>query len=258
MSLTQIQLTADHSTDFRIVTGVMMFKQNRMIRLAISERLLLPFGGANATWSHGGYVFYEEEMRSWKMNQSEFKIDDVGVEEGADYHTLTFDNRGINLDTVIVPEGHVVTGVRFRVFKGRLQLEVRATQFDFHAGVLKYIGDSVWVANPKGGKNKIHLNNPLDSTKHPKRAAPNRTPDAYVEFGPSGNWADMGQTTVPFIDTQKVEPYSPVPLSGVGIYYRGHPGDGGFIAPKLVLYDYESKLVKLNRGKYVYINENPQ
>lgn len=30
----------------------------------------------------------------------------------------------------------------------------------------------------------------------------------------------------------------PVPLAGIGIYHKGRPGYGGFIAPKLMTYDF--------------------
>lgn len=51
---------------------------------------------------------------------------------------------------------------------------------------------------------------------------------------------DGAQTTVPFIDIQEVTSKPPVPLSGVGIYHKGRDGFGGFLAPKLITYDFTS------------------
>lgn len=49
---------------------------------------------------------------------------------------------------------------------------------------------------------------------------------------------DAAQSTVPFIDTQEVTSNPPVPLSGVGIYHKGRQGYGGFLAPKIMTYDF--------------------
>lgn len=69
------------------------------------------------------------------------------MKEGIDFHTLTYKNRSINFDTVIVPQGHVVTGARFALFKGHLRLEVRATEFDFETGTLMNLANSTWMGN---------------------------------------------------------------------------------------------------------------
>lgn len=71
---------------------------------------------------------------------------------------------------------------------------------------------------------------------------PNFTPNKFVKFRPSDSDKDAGQTTVPFIDTQLVRPMYLTLLSGVGIYYKGSPGFGGFIGPKLIVYDMSSYL----------------
>lgn len=48
---------------------------------------------------------------------------------------------------------------------------------------------------------------------------------------------DVAQTTLPFIDIQTVAPYPGVPLSGVGVYYKGIKNYGGFIGPNVFTYD---------------------
>lgn len=60
----------------------------------------------------------------------------------------------------------------------------------------------------------------------------------YVDFTNSGLDQDAAQTTVPFIDIQEVISSPPVPLSGIGVYYKGSEGYGGYLAPKLITYDY--------------------
>lgn len=60
----------------------------------------------------------------------------------------------------------------------------------------------------------------------------------FVEFTNSGMDADAAQSTVPFIDIQDVVSNPPVPLAGIGLYYKGRPGYGGFVAPKIITYDF--------------------
>lgn len=60
----------------------------------------------------------------------------------------------------------------------------------------------------------------------------------YIEFVNSGLDKDAAQSTVPFIDIQDVISNPPVPLSGIGIYYKARLGFGGFVAPKIITYDF--------------------
>ena len=54
----------------------------------------------------------------------------------------------------------------------------------------------------------------------------------------------MAQTTVPFMDIQPVRPNPAVWLHGVGIYHKGQPGYGGFIAPRVFTNDASEFLVE--------------
>lgn len=59
-----------------------------------------------------------------------------------------------------------------------------------------------------------------------------------MEFSASSFNKDASQSTVPFIDIQDVVSKPPVPCAGIGIYHKGRPGFGGFLAPKLMTYDF--------------------
>lgn len=72
----------------------------------------------------------------------------------------------------------------------------------------------------------------------------NTKENAFIRFGPTHNRIDVSQRTVPFIDTQKILPKVAVPLAGIGLYYKGIPHYGGFLAPKLVIYDFEPYIQK--------------
>lgn len=191
-----------------IVTGIHIAKPNRIIELVISERKLLSFGRLKPTNN-----YFHHNYPTWTRSHPKLNLNDPDLKEGIDYHTLTYENRSINFDTVIVPQGHVITGVRFALYKGHLRLEVRATEFDFETGTLMNLANSTWHGNDNGGRLEIYLKNPKPIGLHGYPII-NNIPDSYVKFGPTDKDSDASQTIVPYLETQKVEPIIPVPLSG--------------------------------------------
>lgn len=210
----------------KIVTGVQLTKRNGIIQFVIGERELNAYGTVNRT-----YIEY-----AWKLAE-QFVANDDSSRAGIDYHTLTYENRSINLDTITATVDHVVTGVRLAINnKGHLQLEVRFTQFDYITGKLINLDSSYWQSNESGGKHRINTDNLDIPTKSTKPSIPNAKENSFVRFGPTHKKIDLSQTTVPFIDGLKVEPKLPAPLGGIGLYYK----DRGFIAPKIVLSNFDS------------------
>lgn len=175
-----------------------------------------------------------------------FSLHDPQIRNGIDYHTLTWQNRSVNLDTVEIPAGKVVTGVRFRVVDGALQLQVRATDFDFTAGRLTNVDNSFWYTSPRKQRTELVLEHPDVPTLSPAKSIPSILPDRFIKFGPSDKYKDIAQTTIPFIDSQLVESHNPGPLSGVGLFHKGYPGYGGFIAPKILNYNFSPHIVEYN------------
>lgn len=193
----------------------------------ITERELKPYATLNAT------------IPSWHSFSSHdyFTIHDALIRENIDYHTLTWENRSINLDTVEVPTGKVVTGVRFRIIDSAISLQVRGTDFDFTSGKLRNLGSSFWYTSTKKERTEIILDEPDIPILTPEKSIPFIEPDHFIRFGPTDKVKDLSQTTVPFIDSQLVESHNPIPLSGIGLYYKSFPGYGGFIAPKIQNYN---------------------
>lgn len=71
--------------------------------------------------------------------------------------------------------------------------------------------------------------------------------DAYSHGGANGKFvnfqmtslvSDVGQNVVPYVDLREVTTDPPMPLDGVSIYHRGKKNFGGFIAPKIIHYDF--------------------
>lgn len=212
----------------RVVTGVRIIKRNGVIQLAISQRTLLPYGQTDA-----------KEQNTWKYADYQFAVTDRGPSNGIDYFTLTYENRSINLDDLTVPQGKLVTGVRFFHLNGHIVLQIRATDFNYFSGKLLNLDYTPWVVNKDGGQHEIVLNNP----GHPIEASveinyPKRAKNAFVTFGPSAFDTDIGQSTIPFIENLPIESKNPVVLAGVGLTHKGQVGSGGFIAPKLITYEF--------------------
>lgn len=87
-------------------------------------------------------------------------------------------------------------------------------------------------------RNKIQINDEGLPTLSPVKSVPISGHNQYMEFVPSSVLRDLAQSTLPFIDIQAVTCDPPVPLSGIGIFYKGKPLNGGFVAPKLFTYDF--------------------
>lgn len=226
---------------FRIVTGIAITKINRVIQLKISERELLPNGQVGSkvstVFDNGKTAYFSDY---WKTGEL-FSVEDFGIHDGVHYHTLTWSKRAVDLDTVVVSPDHVVTGVRFQIVDGHLRLEARATRFDHETGFLKFVNNSMWVGNDSKQKYKLPLQNADISTRSYEKSIPIRgSQDYYVEFGPSDVNRDAAQSTVPFIDATPLDAMTP--LSGVGLHYKTQYGYGGFIAPKVIIYDLDTHI----------------
>ena len=69
---------------------------NKVIHLQIQEGELLPRG-----------EILEESV--WK-DADNFTVMDRNVKNGRDYHSLDWENRALDLDDLVAPESHLVTG----------------------------------------------------------------------------------------------------------------------------------------------------
>lgn len=75
-------------------------------------------------------------------------------------------------------------------------------------------------------------------TKSKSKSIPTSKNNQFIEFTHTEIDSDVAQTTVPYIDAQDVTSFPPVPLTGVGIYHKGQDLYGGFVAPKLITFDF--------------------
>ncbi|XP_055324718.1 uncharacterized protein LOC129579094 [Sitodiplosis mosellana] len=232
-----LRSVVSNTNENKVISGVGFTKVNRIIQLKISERELLP----NGTFSQID-VTNMADQSFWRTSK-EFSIDDYDVEEGVDYHTLSWFNRSIDLDTVI-DDARVVTGVRFRVVNSHIRLEVRVTNFNYQTGKLIDIQRSEWLYNKNSTEKKLlELQYPDRSTRSKQKSIPIHGKNHYINFQ-STDMNDASQSTVPFLDSHLVE--SQKPLAGVGLYYKTQFGYGGFIAAKLIVFDASLDITPIN------------
>ncbi|XP_044253043.1 uncharacterized protein LOC123004011 isoform X2 [Tribolium madens] len=220
----------------RVVTGLRFVKHNRIIHLQIQEGKLLPRGNIDVTTVH------------W-VPVEEYKITDSNVVNGQDYHTLSWEKRAVDLDDLTTDEGFVVTGVRFKLIGSHLNFEIYTTPFDYETGqLIDPETKSMYKDNPNTDsslykpRTRVRLTNPDISTRSPSPSLPDSKTDQYIEFTNTDMDRDAAQTTVPFFDAQPVDSLQPVPLTGAGIFHKGQKYFGGFIAPKLITYDFSKHL----------------
>lgn len=81
----------------------------------------------------------------------------------------------------------------------------------------------------------------LDQVDVPTNAAEKSLVDISgnksIKFQPTGFLVDAAQTVVPFLNIMDVVPSQVMPLSGVGLLYKGVSGFGGYVAPLIRTYD---------------------
>lgn len=213
------------------MTGVALEKHNQTFHWKIAEATLLRNGEV------------QSDIYNW-LPVNEFNLTDT--HDAYDYHTLSWENRSIVLGTVMAPLGSAITGIRFKTYSGRLHVEIQATKFDFRSG--KLYDHFEWISTADGQEHQPNYINLEDSDlpeKNPNFSIPVwQIRNSFVEFQPTDRTKDASQSVIPYIDTQLVEPLHVSPLAGIGIYYKGNIGFGGYIAPHIITYDYLQHITK--------------
>ncbi|KAJ3652602.1 hypothetical protein Zmor_018553 [Zophobas morio] len=212
-----------------VVTGLQFIEHNHVIHLQIQEGKLLPNG--------------QIDLKSvqW-LAPEDYQITQRNYVDGKDYHTLSWEKRSLQLVDIMAKEGNVVTGVGFVLdkFRNHLRLQVSTRPFNFTTGELtktsKAVVEDSYEVGPQLKLDAVDI--PTSSKLPPNQFTTNK----FVKFTNSDFQKDAGQTTVPFLDAQPVESANPVPLSGVGIFHKGRPEFGGFIAPRIFTYNFTNHL----------------
>ncbi|XP_015112293.1 uncharacterized protein LOC107037965 [Diachasma alloeum] len=241
--------------DNMVVTGVRLVQQFGMIHLQIQQGRLQPQGmieKGSQSWQPIEKMRYEEAGyfgRYW--------IDDppknMRMRRRVDFDFIRGAERAINLDDVMAPEGHVVVGVRFNHLRDSkiesdnpIRLEIMYKRFDYERGKLSNLmGDEPkWMGVDGNQKRmKVKFEKPDIPVKH-NQNLPTLQPNLFVEFRESDPKKDAGQSTIPFWDIQEVVTSPAFPLSGVGLFHKGHRDGfyGGYLALRLLSFDFTYNL----------------
>lgn len=220
----------------KIVTGVRFVKKGKIIYPEIEEATALPEGGI------------DESTRSWTSSQeiAHSNVGNLTKNTGAVY-TMSYEQRSVDLDTLVAPEGHVLTGIKLRNIGGHLNLEIQVTPMDFTTG--NALSDrSTWIANDNtpatlSPRTLVPIIMPDVPTKWHGQNKVDSTTDQFIQFDSTSAHEDVAQTTIPFIDSQSVAPNPATWLSGAGLYHKGQIGYGGFLGLKVSTYDFSRHLV---------------
>lgn len=216
----------------KVVTGLRFLKMKRVIHIQIQEGKVQPRGSI------------DETSIRWRPVDT-FRVENAAP--GVDYHTMTYEQRAMDLDDLQAPEGYVLTGIRFRRIGTHINPEILATPLDMETGGLRHEG-SLWLGNDNtdaaisAPRTELKIRSPDVPTKTTMPSEPDSTTDQYVFFTHSDMNKDAAQTTIPFLDAQPVAPSPPILLAGAGIYHKGRSGYGGFVALRVITYDFSNHL----------------
>ncbi|KAG6795681.1 hypothetical protein HZU73_09070 [Apis mellifera caucasica] len=214
----------------KVVTGVRFKKVNQIIHIQIQQGELMPRGNIDKASVH------------WKSIE-EFNVLDSNIKNGIDYHTLSWEKRGLDLDDLVLDKNYLLTGFKFRMVGSRLNLEVRMTPFNFTTGkLIEPLNNSFWFSHDRTDRTELKLENPNIPTRLPLLALPDSKTEQYLNFAPSDRKTDAAQNTIPFLDVQSVESNPPIPIAGAGIFHKGRLGSGGYVALRLITYDFSKHL----------------
>ncbi|XP_044576675.1 uncharacterized protein LOC123259921 isoform X1 [Cotesia glomerata] len=244
----------------KVVAGLKFVKKDGMIHIQIAEREVLPHGhvGYYELWKPLEEFTYNETTEKYyvlKNNESQ-----IPLEFGVDYARP----HEMNLNNVMAPKKHAITGVRWRFAgdslefpkrkQGPIELQVRVTSLDFSRGKLINLDQSSWITPKEQSlKDELILENPdnpiyasqstgwrLENRKDPQygqlKIQSTITSNKFVKFRASDLKKDAGQSTVPFFDGRESGMHESL-LGGVGLIHRGVPGSGGHLAFKIFDFD---------------------
>lgn len=213
----------------KVVTGIQVIKLRGVIHLQVQHGQTLPQGHVNTS------------TLQW-VQVEPLTINSAVYTEGTHYKKLSYEERSIDLDRLLAPDDHVVTGVRFRMLGSHVNFEVQITPVNYTTGELNPT-KSYWISNDntpamaRNPRKEVLITSPDDPTKFPGLSKIYSAPDSFIRFGPTDRALDVAQLTVPFFDAQPVSPSPSSWWSGVELFHKGQPGSGGFLALKIITYD---------------------
>ncbi|XP_034941509.1 uncharacterized protein [Chelonus insularis] len=218
-------------TDFRdgrIVTGIRVKVVDKVIHLEIQEGKLV-----------NGSIDPSTVM--WNPNASYLP------QRGSEVVQLNYNMRSVNLDNIVLPPGYAVTGVRFALLRNRITLVVAGTQIFDEAGEIITPTYMQWYWPNQLPRTELELvQADIPDRENKVNVEVSQPGEQFVKFQLTDWNKDASQTLVPYIDSQAIFSDPPIPIGGVGIFYKNYNGSGGFLSLKLSAADYSIHVNETN------------
>ncbi|CAG5084209.1 Protein of unknown function [Cotesia congregata] len=218
----------------KVITALQFIEKNNMIHIQVMESELMPSGETDlAPWKPLENFIYNEKTEMYYVVHDQSIVTLV---PGVDYGHPEI----MNLDDVIAPPGHLITGVKWgfagdslekpQMKTGPMQMQVRVTPFDFDQGKLIDLNKTHWITpnseNPRTEMVLERSDNPSEASNNP----PDSKTNQFIKFRTTDWCKDFGARTVPFFNGQTVRFLPMTALGGVGIFHKGITGYGGYLA----------------------------
>ncbi|KAK0170808.1 hypothetical protein PV328_008606 [Microctonus aethiopoides] len=234
--------TSDISNN-SVVTDVKFVEINNTIYMQIEEGQLsmMIFNGDNngKTWKPLNEPWSAMEISQEYKNH---KYGQIIYGKDISYGEFHINTSMLNLDDVILPFGHVVTGVKFGLKMNEteniIQIQVRATPYDLITNQLIITNNgkptSFWITAES-----------MDSSKMPeyqrKRTVltnieTDSVPNQSILFRSSHHYGGKQRIIIPYFDSREVFSKWPFPLRGIGISIKVYDDKHPFVALKTFPY----------------------
>ncbi|KAF7988535.1 hypothetical protein HCN44_001108 [Aphidius gifuensis] len=231
-AIRHISLVPVDANDNHVVTGIRWKIKNTVLYFEIQQ----------------GEVYNGSLLRDtvhWKKTQlHEITIKDtVAIEEGS--------VKGFMLEDVHLPSDHYLTGVQFaRNSQDGIEDLVRIKLFG-----KKWNQDRNTFIKTKDPLPTNIIRLALDHAdaseqSHTNSAVLSTPGKNYIHFQQTDKKKDAGQSSIPYLDIQEVVSNPPRALQGLGIYYKGSRGYGGFVGIRGFIADMNDDVGTLKVKEY--------
>ncbi|XP_063982551.1 uncharacterized protein LOC135165314 [Diachasmimorpha longicaudata] len=225
-----------------VVTGIRFTVHNGVMQLQIQQGKLGPFWEIEGLPEWKPVNDISEQIRAKRLGRK-LRGESPEVEEGSDY-LIVKEGTEVQLDTLSVPTGHVLTGVKFDLVQEggqdssrRVQIGVFSMPFNVTNGRLKHLDTRPTLTRPDSVK-RTQLVFPTENVINPLPVTKFSGSNQWVSIITSNMKNDGGQTTLPYFDAKPVVSDPPSALGGVGIFHKSGGNFTGFVALKCVSLDY--------------------
>ncbi|XP_063993520.1 uncharacterized protein LOC135171111 isoform X2 [Diachasmimorpha longicaudata] len=224
------------AADNMVVTGVRFIVAHGIMQLQIQQgKLSINFKVEQVHWKPIDDI--SDEVRHARLQRAPYKGLRV-LQENKDFMILKKGvNNAVNLDSLVVPSGCILTGVKFALTKGetipdRISLALIARKIKLNSGNL--VTNTKKIIVPKDRH---------DSALRYDLAADNRIvwyskSTKYIEIDAGRVDTYVQYTTLPYFDALPVESRPPAPLGGVELFYKPRNQESGFISLGLIGLNY--------------------